>query len=47
VGDLIKDEWQTDGSWIGVIEIPAGAQGDVYDVLNKATKGTVETKILK
>lgn len=47
VGDLLKDEWQTDGSWIGVIEIPAGMQGDVYDVLNKATKGTVETKVLK
>lgn len=47
VGDLVKDEWQSDGSWIGVIEIPAGMQGDVYDILNKATKGTVETKILK
>jgi ribosome maturation protein SDO1 len=47
VGDLIKDEWQKDGSWIGVIEVPAGMQGDVYDVLNKATKGTVETKIIK
>ena len=47
VGDLIKDEWQADGSWIGVVEIPAGMQGDVYDVINKATKGEAETKILK
>ena len=47
VGDLIRDEWQADGSWIGVIEIPSGMQGELYDVLNKATHGTVETKILK
>ncbi len=47
VGDLIRDEWQADGSWIGVIEIPAGMQTDLYDVLNKATHGQVETKILK
>ena len=47
IGDLIRDEWQTDGSWIGVIEIPAGMQTELYDVLNKATQGQVETKILK
>src|SRR5581483_2545583 len=47
VGELIRDEWQNDGSWIGVIEIPAGMQTDLYDVLNKATQGQVETKILK
>jgi ribosome maturation protein SDO1 len=46
-GELIRDEWQADGSWIGVIEIPAGMQGELYDVLNKATHGQVETKILK
>lgn len=47
VGDLLRDEWQSDGSWIGVIEIPAGMQSELYDVLNKATQGQVETKILK
>ena len=47
VGDLLRDEWQADGSWIGVIEIPSGMQGELYDVLNKATHGSVETKILK
>jgi ribosome maturation protein SDO1 len=47
VGELVRDEWQSDGSWIGVIEIPAGMQTELYDVLNKATHGQVETKILK
>lgn len=47
VGELVRDEWQGDGSWIGVIEIPAGMQTELYDVLNKSTHGQVETKILK
>jgi ribosome maturation protein SDO1 len=47
VGDMIRDEWQSDGSWIGVIEIPAGMQMELFDVLNKATQGNAETKILK
>lgn len=47
VGDMIRDEWQSDGSWIGVIEIPAGMQMELFDVLNKSTHGNGETKILK
>lgn len=47
LGDLLRDEWQKDGSWIGVIEIPAGMQSELYEALNKATHGNVETKLLK
>lgn len=46
-GTVLKDEWQTDGSWIGVVEIPAGLQGEFLDRLNERTHGNVETKILK
>ncbi len=46
-GKITKEEWQKDGSWIGVVEIPAGLQSEFYDKLNKKTKGDVETKILK
>jgi ribosome maturation protein SDO1 len=46
-GNLTKQEWQGDGSWIGVITIPAGLQDDLYSLLNKLTKGSVETKFLK
>lgn len=46
-GNLTKQEWQGDGSWIGVITIPAGLQDDLYSLLNKLTKGSVETKLLK
>ena len=46
-GKIVKEEWQKNGSWIGVVEIPAGLQGEFYDKLNKKTKGDVETKIIK
>ena len=35
------------GSWIGVIELPAGLRDDFLGRLNELTKGEVETKILK
>jgi len=47
IGKVIREEWQKDGSWIGVVEMPAGIQGEYIDKLNKRTKGNVETKILK
>ena len=46
-GKIMKEEWQKDGSWIGVVEIPAGLQTEFFDKLNKRTKGEVETKIIK
>lgn len=46
LGDLKKEEWQNDGSLIAVLEIPAGAQAEVYDALNKLTHGNVETRLL-
>lgn len=46
-GVLEREDWQSDGSWIGIVKIPAGMQTDFYDKLNDATKGNVETRILK
>ncbi len=46
-GNLTKQEWQNDGSWIGVISIPAGMQDELYALLNRLTKGTAETRFLK
>ncbi len=46
-GTLLQEEWQKDGSWIGVVEIPAGMQGEFLDMLNKKTHGNVQTKILR
>jgi ribosome maturation protein SDO1 len=41
-----KDEWQKDGSWVCVVRIPAGIQGDFYDLINKLSKGEGQVKIL-
>lgn len=46
-GSLTKQEWQNDGSWIGVITIPAGRQDELYSLLNRLTKGSAETKFIK
>ncbi|ABS56337.1 Shwachman-Bodian-Diamond syndrome protein [Methanoregula boonei 6A8] len=41
-----KDEWQKDGSWVCVVRIPAGIQGEFYDLINKLSKGEGQVKIL-
>ncbi|ELZ85973.1 RNA-associated protein [Haloferax elongans ATCC BAA-1513] len=46
-GDLEREEWQSDGSWVGVITFPAGMQNDFYDKVNNITSGTAETRIVK
>ena len=46
-GVLEREDWQSDGSWLGIVKIPAGMQNDFYDRLNDMTKGNVSTKILK
>jgi ribosome maturation protein SDO1 len=46
-GSLEREDWQSDGSWLGIIRLPAGMQTDFYDKLNDVTKGNVSTKILK
>ena len=46
-GDLNREEWQPDGSWVGVLEFPAGMQDDFYDLVNELSAGEAETKIIK
>jgi len=46
-GELEEEEWQADGSWIGVIRFPAGMQNDFYDLVNEHTSGEAETRIVK
>ena len=46
-GSLEREDWQSDGSWIGIVKLPAGMQNEFYDKLNEVTKGNVSTRILK
>ncbi len=45
-GKTLKEEWQQDGSWVAVVEIPGGMQESFYQKLSEITHGQVETKIL-
>jgi ribosome maturation protein SDO1 len=47
LGRIAKDEWQADGSWIAIIEVPGGLRGELIDALNNLTRGRAEIKILK
>ncbi|MEF8786702.1 MAG: ribosome assembly factor SBDS [Haloarculaceae archaeon] len=46
-GDLEREEWQPDGSWIGVIEFPAGLQNEFYDLVNELSSGKAETRMVR
>jgi ribosome maturation protein SDO1 len=46
-GIIKKEEWTGGGFWIGLVEIPAGMQGDFFDRLNNKTHGEVETRIVE
>jgi ribosome maturation protein SDO1 len=46
-GKLQREQWQNDGSWIGVVRIPAGLQNEFYSLVNRLSKGDAETKLLK
>jgi ribosome maturation protein SDO1 len=46
-GELEREEWQADGSWVGVLTFPAGLQNDFYDLVNEHTSGEAETRIVK
>ncbi len=46
-GTILREEWQPNGSWIGVVEMPAGMQTEFLERLNAKTKGNVEAKVLK
>jgi len=46
-GTLQKEEWQNDGSWIGVVRFPAGMQDEFYNLANGLSQGEAETRIIK
>jgi ribosome maturation protein SDO1 len=46
-GELEREEWQADGSWIGVLTFPAGLQNEFYDVVNEHSSGEAEVQIVR
>jgi len=45
-GTIKQEEWRADGSWYGIIEMPAGAYASFLNKLGEITKGSGEAKIL-
>jgi ribosome maturation protein SDO1 len=46
-GDVSREEWQSDGSWIAVIEMAAGLHSSFLERIRGVTRGNYQTKILK
>jgi ribosome maturation protein SDO1 len=45
-GMVEREEWTADGSWIGMMEIPAGLTLELQEKLKTKTKGTASVKII-
>jgi ribosome maturation protein SDO1 len=45
-GTLKREEWRADGSWYGVLEMPAGLYAPLIEKLGETTKGSGEAKII-
>ncbi len=45
-GAIKREEWRSDGSWYGVMEMPAGSYASFLNKLGDVTKGSGEAKVL-
>jgi ribosome maturation protein SDO1 len=45
-GTIKREEWRADGSWYGVLEMPAGLYAPLVEKLGEITKGNGEAKII-
>ena len=45
-GTIKREEWRADGSWYGVLEMPAGLYAPFLNKLGEVTKGSGEAKIV-
>lgn len=46
-GQIINEEWQQDGSWIGIVEMPGGLQNSFAGKMAEISGGEAETKTIK
>lgn len=46
-GTILREDWQGNGYWVAVVEMPGGLENDFYDKLNKVCHGNMESKVLK
>jgi ribosome maturation protein SDO1 len=46
LGTIKREEWRADGSWHGILEMPAGVYGPFLEKIGEITKGNAEAKII-
>lgn len=46
-GEIVNEEWQQDGSWIAIVEIPGGLQDKFTSKMAEISGGEAETKTIK
>lgn len=46
-GYLVKEEWGKDGSWMGLLEVPAGMTGEIMGALSRRGQDNIEIRIVK
>ena len=46
IGKIENEEYQKDGSWVGIMEMSAASYNQLENLLGSITKGTAETKVL-
>lgn len=42
---ILRETWNSDGSWTGLVEIPGGLEQELYDKLNSMTHGTLQAQV--
>lgn len=42
---ILRESWNSDGSWTGLVEIPGGLEQELYDKLNNMTHGTLQAQV--
>lgn len=46
-GYLVKEEWGSDGSWVGLLEVPAGMASEIMGALSRRGQDDIEIKVVK
>lgn len=46
-GTILREEWQNNGYYVAVIEMPGGMETEFYEKINEICHGEVEAKVLK
>ncbi len=47
MGTITREDWLNDGTWKGVVKIPAGVMDEFFEKINNKTKGKAELELLE